>query len=366
MSATQVELRMDDPDVIVRFMLTTDRAIDDFLADCRARGWSETSINSYGRTLFRFADRLPVDTDVSKITTDDLRRYRATRQKKLSRNTMAGEEAHLSSFLKWLYQNRKIGKDPMGQLERTKRISAEDLDVVTVSADDVRLLLEKSEPGKERNAIAILAYLGPRRKAVANLRLSDYDRERGLMKFQEKGSKPITKPVPDELATILNASITAGDIFPAPDDYLVPPGWPLGNATRDDRVIWKIVKNLADQVGVKTHVHALRAAFACFYLERNPDDLLGLKELMGHRSLNTTLIYLRRMNKQARMERVRTLSWQQPSVDGLSNGAGLHTTMFNDLSVMGAGGFEPPSQDSDVTMRPISQHLATSDREALH
>ena len=39
-----------------------------------------------------------------------------------------------------------------------------------------------------------------RRDAVAQLRLSDYDWQRGLMRFREKGSKTIWKPVPDELA----------------------------------------------------------------------------------------------------------------------------------------------------------------------
>jgi site-specific recombinase XerD len=92
------------------------------------------------------------------------------------------------------------------------------------------------------------------------------------------------------------------------------------------------VKKVAKRAKVQAHVHALRAAFAVFYLEQNPDDLLGLKDLLGHRSLNTTLIYLRRRYKQAGLERVRDLSWSSRSPQ-----QSLRT-----FRSMGAGGFEPP------------------------
>ena len=353
-----IALDFAQPTVIVRVMLTPDRAIDDYLGDSRARGWSERSIQSYAATLYRFADRLPADLDVSKIQTDDLRRYRASRQAKVSRNTLAGEEAHLASWLRWLYQNRKIAANPMDRLERTRRIPAEDLDVVTVSPADVPELLAAAHPGTERNAVAIPAYLGPRRHAVALLRRGDYDPQHRLMRFREKGAKKIVKPVPDELAAILDASIDRGEILAPPHDYLVPPEGHLSRkGDRDDRVIWRVVRRVADRAGVDSHVHALRAAFAVFYLERNPDDLLGLKELLGHRSLNTTLVYLRRLNKQAAMNRVRTLSW---AATGDAGGAAWLSetplTAFAASAVVGAGGFEPPSEDSPRPERRCGEH----------
>jgi site-specific recombinase XerD len=306
----QVSVDTRPAEVIIRDMITLDRAIDDFLSDCRARGWSERSITSYAATLHRFADRLPKDLDVSKITPDDLRRYRASRQRQLSRNTIAHEDAHLSSWLGWLYRNGKTNGNPMDKLERTKRTPSDELEVVSVATVDVRKLLEEARPGTERNTLSILAYLGPRRHAVAMLKLSDYDQREKTIRFREKGSKTIVKPVPDELASILDASIAAGEILPAPDDYLVPPeGYLHRPGERDDRVIWRVVKKVAERVHVEAHVHSLRAAFAVFYLEMYPDDLIGLKDQLGHRSLSTTLIYLRRRDRQAGMERVRDLSW---------------------------------------------------------
>jgi len=37
--------------------------------------------------------------------------------------------------------------------------------------------------------------------------------------------------------------------------------------------------------------HVLRHTFATRYLERNPGDLRGLAALLGHRSLDTVMVY---------------------------------------------------------------------------
>jgi len=350
---------VEEPQVIIRLMLTPDRAIDDFLGDCRRRRWSERSIRSYSDTLYAFADRLPRDYDVSKITADDVRRYLATRSH-LAPGTVAGHEAHLASWFKWMFKARKIARNPIDEIERTRRIPAEDLDVVTVATTDVPVLLEHAQPGAERNAVSIAAYLGPRRRAIALLRRGDYDQRRRLMRFREKGAKAILKPVPEELAVVLDGSIARGEILDAPADYLVPPeGYLQRGGDRDDRVIWRIIRRVADRAGVDAHVHALRAAFAVFYLERNPEDLLGLKELLGHRSLNTTLIYLRRLNKQAAMENVRSLSWAATGASG--DAAWLSQsppTVLEASGVVGAGGFEPPWDDPRL-LEPGGSELAS-------
>jgi integrase len=304
---TAEALNIEAPEIIVRPMMILDRAADDFLSDCRRRGWSTRSIQTYRRTYNEFADRLPFDYDVSKITTDDVRRYLATKSR-LAEGTIAGHEAHLAGLFKWLLFEGKIKRDPMATLARTKRRRAEDLEVKTISSEDVQRLLLHAEGWSERIALAILVYLGPRRHAVALLRLSDYDRARGRIKFREKGGRIIWKPIPDELDALLEAAIAAGVYKDT--DYLVPPGGPLSRSgDRDDRVIWRLVKQAAQRAGVDCHVHALRAAFAVFYDEKNPGDTLALRDLMGHSSVQTTELYLRRRNKEAGMERVRALSW---------------------------------------------------------
>ena len=74
-------------------------------------------------------------------------------------------------------------------------------------------------------------------------------------------------------------------------------------------MIWDTIKSVAKRCGIRATVHAFRAAFAVQFDEAHPDQVIALKELMGHARLETTLVYLRRKNKARAMEVVRDLSW---------------------------------------------------------
>jgi site-specific recombinase XerD len=302
------EVDEQGPRLIVRPMLTADLATDLFLGDLQRRGCSKRTVDTYRRHLDKLCDRLPRDLDVAKITEDDCRRFLDYWNQKAP-GTRAHAFSVMSSFFKWLYKAQKIKRNPMDRMDRPRRLPAEDLNVVTISNDDVRALLAAAQGWPQKLAVAVVAYMGPRRRAAALLRLKDYDRARGRIRFYEKGGKVIWKPVPHELARMLDAAIADGAIADA-DDYLIPSsGTLVRNGDRDDRVVWRLVKDAAARANVNAHVHSLRAAFAVFYLESHPGDIEGLKELMGHRSLATTQIYLRKLNRGQAMERVRDLNW---------------------------------------------------------
>jgi integrase len=136
------------------------------------------------------------------------------------------------------------------------------------------------------------------------------DFERGTIRFVEKGAKVLVKPLPHEYLGIVLAAQAAG-VWKSGEDYLIPNRRPgaVRNPQRSDKVIWETVRKVAARVGVKATVHALRGAFAVQFDEANPDQLIALKELMGHARIETTLIYLRRKDKAKAMEVVRGLSW---------------------------------------------------------
>ena len=162
----EVAVDFSVPDVIVRPMLTTDRAIDLFLGDLARRGYSERTRATYSRLLDKFDDRLPVDYDVSKITADDCRRF-LDHWNGRSQGTRAHAFSVLSSFLKWLYREQKIARNPLDRMERPRRIPSADLDVKTVDTVDIPKLLEAAQGWPERLALGVLCYMGPRRRAVA-------------------------------------------------------------------------------------------------------------------------------------------------------------------------------------------------------
>ena len=95
---------------------------------------------------------------------------------------------------------------------------------------------------------------------------------------------------------------------------------------------------------MQAHVHALRAAFAVFYLECHPGDVEALKELMGHHSIATTQVYLRKLDRAQAMDRVRDLSWGVSLSDNDDASRNPQIADFQLASSLGvgAGGFEPP------------------------
>jgi site-specific recombinase XerD len=319
------------PRLIVRPMLTTDQATDLFLGDLTRRGYSKRTVDTYRRILDKLCDRLPDDLDVAKITIDDCRRFLD-----LWNGKAAGTRAHvfsvISSFFVWLYKTEKIKRNPIDRLDgragcpprtsTSRRLVGRRAGAAQGARYSTRRPSRRASLGRTPSRSPIVAYMGPRRRAAALLRLTDYDRDRQRIKFHEKGGKVIWKPVPHELARLIDQAIADGAIV-KPDGYLIPANAALrATGERDDRVVWRLVKDVAKQAGVNAHVHSLRAAFAVFYLEQNPGNIESLKELMGHRSLTTTQIYLRKLNRGTAMERVRDLNWN-PSSSATSSSSPL-------------------------------------------
>jgi hypothetical protein len=203
--------------VIVRPMLTINDAIDLFDGDCARRGLTDKTRATYRGILYGLADQYPARWDVAKLTTEDVDRFLAQRGKKHARGTRAHAECVLNSFFKCLYRQEKIKRNPVDRLQRTRRLPPEALDVTSVSSAEVLRLFEAADTWAERLCLAILAYLGPRRRAAARPRLVDYDRLRGRLRFHEKGGKTIWKPIPDPLRSLLDAAIAAGAIVEGSD-----------------------------------------------------------------------------------------------------------------------------------------------------
>jgi len=265
-------------------------------------------LDTYGRKLNQFAD-LAEKEWVDEIELLHYERFLG-QWVGAAASTLASGVSLVKGFSEFVWERGWAEEHVAYRLRRPRKPRAEDLDVVTVSTEDVRRMLDGCETWQEYLCLTTAIYLGARRRAMATARLADVDFEHGTIRFVEKGRKVLTKPLPDEYVEILRAAQTAG-VWRSGEDYLVPNRRPgaVRRAERSDKVIWETVKRVARRVGVVATVHALRAAFAVQFDEANPDQLIALKELMGHARIETTLVYLRRKDKRRAMEQVRSLSW---------------------------------------------------------
>ena len=283
-------------------------AIDLFLGDLARQGRKAATLLAYRYKLNLLADELR-DCYIDEIQLTDYERF-VNRWVGKSPSTVGGIVSMVHGFSTFVWARGFVADDVARPLKRPRKLRPEDLDVVTVSTEDVRRMLGACESWQEFLCLATAIYLGARRAALARVRLADVDFEAGTIRFVEKGGKVLVKPLPDEYVAILREAEGAG-IWKKPSDYLIPNRRPgaVRRAERSDKVIWETVRKVAMRAGVVSTVHALRAAFAVQFDEVNPDQLIALKELMGHTRIETTLVYLRRKDKAKSMEAVRGLSW---------------------------------------------------------
>lgn len=326
--------------------------IDGYLTDLSLRNRSERTLLSYRRLLNDFAATVPGKC-ACELELRDYERFLGRWVGK-SPSTLASGVSLVKSFSRFLYERGLTPVDVAYPLKRPRRLPAEDLPVVTVSGDDVAKMLLACEDWQEIICLGAAVYLGWRRAALCRARRADADLVNGTMSLLEKGGKVVTKPIPDEYLHVLREADAAG-LWPRPEDYLIPNRRPKSMRTpaggeRSDKVIWSTVKRVAARAGVRAHVHALRAAFAVQYDEQNPGRNVELKELMGHRRLETTLVYLRRKDRAKAMETVRGLSWGAPFVFE------SQAAEPADLQAKAHTGFEPVLEPSSL-WEPLRRKL---------
>jgi integrase len=289
------------------------RAIDLWMGDLARAGRKDSSLLSYERYLFKLVDHLErsrPDVDVRDVTTNDCRSF-LDQWNGRSPSTVCSIHSALKGLFDWLFLEGEIDANPMLRIKRPRRPKPEDVDVVIVTSKDVERMLLACENWQELLCVSVLAYTGVRRASANRLRWRDVDLEEGTARFWEKGSKVAVKPLADELLLVLRAAHDSGDVRNGPDDYVIPNRRyaTVRRAERSDKVIWETVRKVADRVGVKSTVHALRRAFAVAFLESHEGMLEALQALMNHSRIDTTQVYLRALNRSKKMEAVRDLSW---------------------------------------------------------
>lgn len=256
-------------------------------------------------------------------------------EKGLSKNTVSSYENDISSFLSWLnnkqinYQqvsgnninefisklfnsglksssiNRKISSikhfylflskkkiikySPADEIETPKQ---EKYLPISMSEDEVERLLSSPNSNRiierrDKAMIEILYATGMRISELVNLKLTDIDLNRSVLKVFGKGSKERLVPYGEKAAEALDVYLRDRKKSDSKNVFLSNRG---SQITRG--AFWQRIKIYIKRENLKSSIspHTLRHAFATHLLNRGA-DLRSVQILLGHSDLSTTQIY---------------------------------------------------------------------------
>jgi integrase/recombinase XerD len=249
------------------------------IEDMSVRGFGEKTQGDYIRHVKNFTNFLGRSPDQAEG--EDLRVFQLhQREQGVQPPTMNSTVAALRFFF-----TTTCNRPEMARHLRLVR-QPQKLPVV-LTREEVARLIEAAPGPKHKAALGVAYGAGLRVSEVSNLKVSDIDSERMLIRIEQgKGRKDRNGMLSPRLLVLLREWWSVGQ----PSTWLFPGRDPLLPIT--PRQLYRVVRETAEAVGIEKRVspHTLRHSFATHLLEQGVDIRL-IQVALGHSKLDTTARY---------------------------------------------------------------------------
>ena len=259
------------------------QAVEVYVDLLRLENYSEKTITTYRNWFVIFLKCFPNDKP-STITKEEIMKM-LVRFRNSDKWSAASQNSLISS-IKYFYEKVLKRKREIFDLPRAEK----PFRLPTVfSQSEVAAIINACDNVKHKT-ILCLAYAGGLRiSEIANLKIADVDSKRMVITLrQAKGKKDRQVMLSETLLEMLRKYILA-------QKENKPKLWLFegyGHTQYSTRSIGKIMDEAKKKAGItkRGNIHGLRHSFATHLLEGGT-DLMVIKELLGHSSLQTTSIY---------------------------------------------------------------------------
>lgn len=249
--------------------------------------YSPNTIKTYMSYMKSFVKEFG-DRDLESISTQQINAYihKLIHYKDIS----SSQQNQRISAIKFYYEQVLGRKKQYYQLSRPRK---EKKLPKVLTVEEVELLFKHCKNLKHKCILMTLYSGGLRRSEVINLKISDIDSKRMLIKIvNSKGGKDRYTLLSQKLVKLLRDYYK----FYKPKEWLFEgQGGGQYSATSIEKIFSKALK----QAGINKHAtpHTLRHSFATHLLDQGI-SILYIKELLGHSSTKTTEIYTHVSSKQ--------------------------------------------------------------------
>lgn len=256
--------------------------LDDFFIRLKYEEKAESTISKYKTDLLKFSDFLEDDKEITK---DDVIRY------KQFLNDMY-LPVSINSFIVVLnkyFKHMKRDDLTVKQYKLQRNRSLEDV----LSPTDYNRLLRIAKKSGDMESYYIMKVLGTTGIRIDELQFFTVESiKKNIIEVRNKG-KIRNVYLRQDLARELRRycrerKINSGPVFK------------IHRST-----VWRRLKKHAGKAKVKTskvHPHSFRHMFSKLYLEQTGNDYMGLADILGHNSLDTTRIYQVSTDHEKRMK----------------------------------------------------------------
>lgn len=265
-----------------------EECIEEYKTSLRLAEKKEKTITQYEGYIIEFVNYADIKTK-EEITKEHLINFKAYMQENYKPNTINIKITIINSFVEFL------GFDSSYKLKHLKQQQKTTLENVLTQTDYERLL----RIAKARNKMTM--YYLMETLAEVGIRISELQYitveavKKGVATFDSKGTVErkafINKKLQKELlAYCKEKGIKTGIVFISRN----------GKAL-DEAYIYKQIQWIAGQAKIKkskAHPHSFRHFFAKNYLSKPGHNIADLKNLLGHKSISTTEIYLQKSERE--------------------------------------------------------------------
>lgn len=266
------------------------------------RKYSNKTILSYKDDLIEYNEFLGNNfTNILNIDMNIVNNYmKYLYDRKITKSSISRKLSSIRGLYNYLVREDIIKENHFNKIQNPKRELYLPKFLKDEELDKIFSVCNSNNPTEERDTLIIeLLYAsGVRVSELVNIKIKDINREEKLIKVLGKGNKERMVIYNNHTKKALDTYLKDGYNYfnKKSSEYLILNK--NGNKL-SERYIREIINKKVSQASldIKISPHTLRHTFATDILE-NGADLMTVKELLGHESLNTTSIYTHITNEQ--------------------------------------------------------------------